>query len=170
MGWLEKEPLSDQYINWIGDIYKGYVVEKKWRDYFFWQPYEDKQIDKLVEVCNNLFEEMKIENNFVGHNTKINGIESLNPEEETNNEEEQEIIDNVNEAVEAIQEEKEDYIENNPEEYEKEPIPEETREEIVEDIEGNNKVPEKIAEKEEEIAEEIEKEFDDGEDEILDIF
>jgi len=77
LGWLEKEPLSDQYINWVGDIYKGCVVEKKWRDYFFWQPYEDKQIDKLVEVCNNLFEEMSIKENFVGHNTKINGIEKF---------------------------------------------------------------------------------------------
>ena len=23
LGWLEKEPLNNQYVNWIGDIYKG---------------------------------------------------------------------------------------------------------------------------------------------------
>ena len=25
LGWLEKEPLTDYYVNWIGDIYKGNV-------------------------------------------------------------------------------------------------------------------------------------------------
>ena len=29
LGWLQKEPLSDYYVNWIGDIYKGKVYEKK---------------------------------------------------------------------------------------------------------------------------------------------
>ncbi len=36
LGWLQKEPLKDYYVNWIGDIYKGVVYEKKWRDYYFW--------------------------------------------------------------------------------------------------------------------------------------
>jgi hypothetical protein len=99
------------------------------------------------------------------------------PEDEEK-EQEQEIVKDVNEAVEAIEEEKEDYIENNPKEYENEPVPEETKEEIIQDIEGNDKVPEEVAEKEEEIAEETEKtqetqkmqEEENQEDEVLDIF
>ena len=51
LGWLQKEPLNENYINWIGDIYKGNVFEKKWRDYFFWQPYSEKQIEVCAELC-----------------------------------------------------------------------------------------------------------------------
>jgi hypothetical protein len=75
LGWLEKEPLKDYYINWIGDIYNGKVYEKKWRDYFFWEPYTKIQTEKTVELCKNIFSETSINPQFIGHNTKINGIE-----------------------------------------------------------------------------------------------
>lgn len=75
LGWLQKEPLTDYYVNWIGDIYKGNVFEKKWRDYFFWQPYTDIQVQNTSILCNMLFKEMSIKPMIVGHNTKINGIE-----------------------------------------------------------------------------------------------
>ena len=76
-GWLEKEPLTNQYVNWIGDIYKGEVYEKKWRDYFFWHPYTNNQIESTAYLCMNLFKEIPIKQNFIGHNTKINGIEKF---------------------------------------------------------------------------------------------
>ena len=72
LGWIQREPLTDYYVNWIGDIYKGEVYEKKWRDYYFWQPYTSQQVDSCAELCNILFEELSIKNNIVGHNTKIN--------------------------------------------------------------------------------------------------
>jgi N-acetyl-anhydromuramyl-L-alanine amidase AmpD len=75
LGWLQKEPLKDYYVNWIGDIYKGKVFEKKWRDYFFWDPYTEEQLVSTVILVKNLMKEMKIEPNVVGHNTKINGVE-----------------------------------------------------------------------------------------------
>ena len=75
LGWLQKEPLTNHYINWIGDIYKGNVFEKKWRDYFFWQPYTESQIDNLGLLCKELFENVKIKQQVVEHNTKISGIE-----------------------------------------------------------------------------------------------
>ena len=75
LGWLQKEPLTDHYINWIGDIYKGNVFEKKWRDYFFWHPYTESQIENLGLLCKELFETVKIKPQVVEHNTKINGIE-----------------------------------------------------------------------------------------------
>ena len=77
LGWLEKEPLTNQYINWIGDIYKGEVYEKKWRDYFFWHPYSENQLNMTVNLCMKLCEENSIYRKFVGHNTKINGIEKF---------------------------------------------------------------------------------------------
>ena len=75
LGWLQKEPLTDHYINWIGDIYKGEVFKKKWRDYFFWQPYTDTQIESLGLLCKELFEVVNIKQQMIEHNTKINGIE-----------------------------------------------------------------------------------------------
>jgi N-acetyl-anhydromuramyl-L-alanine amidase AmpD len=75
LGWLQKEPLTDHYINWIGDIYKGEVFKKKWRDYFFWQPYTETQIENLGLLCKELFEIGNIKPQIIEHNTKINGIE-----------------------------------------------------------------------------------------------
>jgi N-acetyl-anhydromuramyl-L-alanine amidase AmpD len=77
LGWLQKEPLTDHYINWIGDIYKGKVFEKKWRDYFFWQPYTEEQIQSTYSLCGKLLKEMKIKPQIVEHNTKIPGIEKF---------------------------------------------------------------------------------------------
>jgi N-acetyl-anhydromuramyl-L-alanine amidase AmpD len=77
LGWMNKKPLSDIFLNWIGNIYKDKVYEKKWRDYFLWQPYTDIQVDKTVELCKELCEKFSIPNKFVGHNTKIDGIENF---------------------------------------------------------------------------------------------
>lgn len=77
LGWLEKEPLNNQYVNWIGDIYKGDVYEKKWRDYFFWQPYTETQIEYTAKLCKKISEEMKIPLDTVEHNTRINGVEKF---------------------------------------------------------------------------------------------
>ena len=62
LGWLEKKPLLNYYINWIGSIYKQEVYNKKWRDYFFWEPYDDRQFDMTVKLCNELLDNMNIEN------------------------------------------------------------------------------------------------------------
>ena len=72
LGWLYKEPLKNSHINWIGNIYNGKVFEKKWRDFIFWQPYTDVQIDNTVELVKNICEKSNIPLKFVGHNTKIN--------------------------------------------------------------------------------------------------
>ena len=77
LGWVQKEPLKDYYVNWNGDIYNGIVFEKKWRDYFFWQPYTTTQLKLTAELCKKLFKEMSIQNKLIGHNTRINGIEKF---------------------------------------------------------------------------------------------
>jgi N-acetyl-anhydromuramyl-L-alanine amidase AmpD len=77
LGWVDKEPLKDHYRNWIGNIYKGDIVDKKWRDYFFWQPYTDVQYERLHFLCDKLCDEFKIEKKTIGHNTKFTGIEKF---------------------------------------------------------------------------------------------
>ena len=75
LGWLEKQPLENYYVNWIGDIYKGIPYERKWRDYFFWDKYTSSQIESLGYLLKIIMDEMKITIEITGHNTKINGIE-----------------------------------------------------------------------------------------------
>jgi N-acetyl-anhydromuramyl-L-alanine amidase AmpD len=77
LGWLEKEPLKNHYINWIGNIYNGKVFEKHWRDYIFWDTYTKKQIESTIFLCKKLTQEYNIDKKFVGHNTKINGINNF---------------------------------------------------------------------------------------------
>jgi N-acetyl-anhydromuramyl-L-alanine amidase AmpD len=77
LGWLEKKPLTNHHINWKGSIYNQQVYEKKWRDFFFWEPYTSKQIKTVAELCYHLTTEIRIKKNCVAHNTKIDGIEGF---------------------------------------------------------------------------------------------
>lgn len=77
LGWLEKKPLTNHYINWKGSIYNEQVYEKKWRDFYFWQPYTPQQIKITAELCKHLTETLQIEKTCVGHNTKVDGIENF---------------------------------------------------------------------------------------------
>lgn len=76
LGWLDKKPLSNSYINWKGSIYNSTPYEKKWRDFFFWEPYTEEQIDSLVHLCSIICEEMSIKKQCIGHNTKIDGVKN----------------------------------------------------------------------------------------------
>lgn len=75
LGWLEKVQLKDYYINWIDNIYKGVPYERKWRDYFLWDPYTDIQLKTLAELCKKINETNKIKLNCIGHNTRLDGME-----------------------------------------------------------------------------------------------
>ena len=77
LGWLEKQPLENHYVNWIGDIYKGKTFDRKWRDYFFWDTYTEIQINSLSVLCKNILNDMKIRHEVIEHNTKINGVEKF---------------------------------------------------------------------------------------------
>jgi hypothetical protein len=74
LGWLEKKPLTNYYINWKGSIYNEKAFEKKWRDFFFWQPYTPIQIEMTAELCKHLSESLNIEKRCVGHNTRFEGV------------------------------------------------------------------------------------------------
>lgn len=77
LGWLEKKPLKNHYINWNGNIYNDEVYEKKWRDYFFWQPYTKSQIESTAELCIKITKKNKINRKILGHNTKIDTPEKF---------------------------------------------------------------------------------------------
>ena len=77
LGWLEKKPLTTYHINWKGSIYNQQVYEKKWRDFFFWEPYSDEQINAAAELCNHLSEIFNINKRCIGHNTRFEGVENF---------------------------------------------------------------------------------------------
>ena len=75
LGWLEKIPIETGFVNWIGDIYNGDIYEKKWRDYFYWQPYTQDQINSCIDVIREVTNSLNINQKFIGHNTKIDYAE-----------------------------------------------------------------------------------------------
>lgn len=77
LGWLKKNPLNKGYINWIGNIYNGDVFEKKWRGYYFWQPYTEQQINSLAQLIIKLCNEFEIPKTTIGHNVKMDKIENF---------------------------------------------------------------------------------------------
>ena len=77
LGWLEKQPLKNHYINWIGNIYNEKPFERKWRVYFYWQPYTDEQILKTANLCVELSKKYNINLKCIGHNTKLKGAEKF---------------------------------------------------------------------------------------------
>lgn len=77
LGWLEKKPLSNDYINWIGDIYCGKVFEKKWRDYIFWEPYTEEQILSMSHLCKYLITNASIRPFVINSNTRIMDVDKI---------------------------------------------------------------------------------------------
>jgi N-acetyl-anhydromuramyl-L-alanine amidase AmpD len=77
LGWVEKKQLTNYHINWNGNIYNESPYEKKWRDFFFWQPYTEEQMGSLVLLCEKLCLEFSIPRKSVGHNTKFEGIKNF---------------------------------------------------------------------------------------------
>ena len=75
LGSLKKIPMNDYYINWIGDIYKKKVYERKWRDEYFWDPYEKIQFENLSKLTKKLCAEFQIPKECIGHNVKQEGVE-----------------------------------------------------------------------------------------------
>lgn len=77
LGWLDKIPLKNSFINWIGNIYNGDVFEKKWRDYLYWDKYSVEQYESSSKLLETIINDTKIERKFVGHNTKVYGVQNF---------------------------------------------------------------------------------------------
>jgi len=71
LGWLKLNQFDKTYMNWIGDIYKGEVYQKRWRDHSFWSNYPDEQLESCAKLIVELCEELGIPINLVGHNVKL---------------------------------------------------------------------------------------------------
>lgn len=79
-GWLEKDIHTNEYINYVGNIYnrKDSVVEKAWRDHNYWAPYTKEQLESAVKLSKYLCALFGIHQEAVSHNTKFDGIYEFN--------------------------------------------------------------------------------------------
>jgi hypothetical protein len=78
-GWLTKNKEKNELINWFGDIYNkpDEVIEKRWRGYTHWTPYNGKQFDSAVWLTNKLCDEFFIEKFAIPHNTKMDKLDEF---------------------------------------------------------------------------------------------
>ena len=74
-GWLRRRNNDGKMVDWIGSIYEGEIIEKKWRGHYFWEPYTIKQIESLLKLINEVCDDLNIRNDFIGHNVLYDGIE-----------------------------------------------------------------------------------------------
>jgi N-acetyl-anhydromuramyl-L-alanine amidase AmpD len=75
-GWLTKNQENNEFISWLGHIYKGEeVFHKKWREYSYWSPYTEEQINSALILAKELCKEFYIPLTAMTHNTKVEGLE-----------------------------------------------------------------------------------------------
>ena len=72
-GWLIRDVEKDQYLTWIGDIYKesSKIISKKWRGFNFWTQYTKEQFESTINLTKVLCDRFSIPLTSVGHNTKV---------------------------------------------------------------------------------------------------
>jgi hypothetical protein len=75
-GWLSKDTEKKEYITWLGDIYNKSkeIVDKRWRNNRYWDPYTTEQYDSCVKLISNLCDEFEIPKTVISHNTKIDNF------------------------------------------------------------------------------------------------
>jgi len=60
LGWLNKNTITGVLNNWIGDPYRSEPFIRNWRNYYFWDKYNELQIEVLNELCVSLCEKHNI--------------------------------------------------------------------------------------------------------------
>lgn len=61
LGWLQKNTITGFMNNWIGDVYRSEPHIRSWRNYFFWDKYNNLQYESLSNLCNFLCEKHGID-------------------------------------------------------------------------------------------------------------
>ena len=61
LGYLFKE--HGKYYDIYNSAYYGIVIDKKWKNCDYWQPYTEKQLESVTELCKFLIESENIEPN-----------------------------------------------------------------------------------------------------------
>jgi len=75
-GWLNKDSEKKEFITWLGDIYNksSTVIDKRWRNNRYWDPYTLEQQDSCLSLISKLCEDFNIPKTVISHNTKIDNF------------------------------------------------------------------------------------------------
>ena len=60
LGWLNKNTITGVLNNWIGDPYRAEPHIRTWRNYHFWDKYNEPQLEVLYKLCDSLCEKHNI--------------------------------------------------------------------------------------------------------------
>ena len=77
VGWLKRRSVDGKFVDWLGDIYKGDMFEKKWRGKHFWDIYSNKQMESTLKLVKDICKKQNIPQDFIGHNVLVDGIENF---------------------------------------------------------------------------------------------
>jgi len=56
LGGLHKNTITGFMNNWIGDPYRSEPFVRNWRNYYFWDRYNESQLESIVNLCKHLCE------------------------------------------------------------------------------------------------------------------
>ena len=57
LGWLNKNTITGVLNNWIGDPYRSEPHIRNWRNYYYWDKYNEDQLIALSKLCTMLCDE-----------------------------------------------------------------------------------------------------------------
>ena len=68
LGWLNKNTITGVLNNWIGDVYRSEPHIRNWRNYYFWDKYDETQMNSVAKLCDMLCEKHNIHKQVVPSN------------------------------------------------------------------------------------------------------
>ena len=74
LGWARHNVSNSKWLDWMENeikIQPKQLIQKQWREYKYWHPYENKQIKSLVKLLKELTEDHGIERLMVDNNTLL---------------------------------------------------------------------------------------------------
>jgi hypothetical protein len=78
LGWLNKNPITGFFCNWIGDTYRATPYVKKWKEHVYWDRYTDEQVKSLNDLCEQLCEKHQIQKNAITSSGYIENVVNFN--------------------------------------------------------------------------------------------
>lgn len=77
LGWLNKNTITGYLNNWIGDPYRTEPHIRNWRNYYFWDKYNETQLQSLSELCDHLCDKHDIFKQTVPSNGYLENVDNF---------------------------------------------------------------------------------------------
>ncbi len=78
LGWLNKNTITGFLSNWIGDPYRSEPFIRNWRNYYYWDRYDDSQISIISNLCSHLCETHGISKQIVPSQGYLENVVNFN--------------------------------------------------------------------------------------------